>query len=86
MTRDEFEEAWRVECREWFALLAVVRKERGHAPVKKMGQWDPEAEAATARQRVLRGDLLLDRIETGTLVVEGFADPNRLVDPSRRVR
>lgn len=72
MTKSDFFEAWRAECREWFAILAVVRRDRLRVQRPKMGASDPDAEETTRRQKFFRGPLLQDRIASGELVVEGW--------------
>jgi hypothetical protein len=72
MSREEFGEAWRKECREYLDILTSV--DRHHDGPKTYGKSTDESTStgkAIAIQRRRRGALLLDRVKAGELVIQG---------------
>lgn len=76
MTREQFEEASRAECREHIGLILAIGRcwpKKEPRTVKMKERWiDVVAYLATKEQRRRRGPLLLDRIRSGDLVIEGM--------------
>lgn len=76
MTREEFEKASRAECREHVRLIVAIGRawpKKEPRTVKMRERWiDVIAYLATKEQRRRRGALLLDRLRSGDLVLEGM--------------
>ena len=73
MTRDEFIEAHRAECRRFFEILQFIsRTWYGPRSEGKHNHRDLVAESAARIQREKDGPTIQDRINARTLIVTGF--------------